>query len=93
VRPVRWFRRLDRRGQLLVASGHVIVAVGTAALAYWWTTYWAQYVATNMLPPSVWTLVGLAVSHLLHERKQDERHDDLKQHVTATAGGDPGEDH
>lgn len=89
---IGWWRRLDRRGQLLVAAGHLLAAIGIAALVYWWDDYWSQYVATNMLPPSVWTLVGLAVSHLLHERKQDERHDDMKLHVTASTGGSDAND-
>lgn len=84
---IRWWKRLDRRGRVIVVAGHALAAVGMAALVYWWDDYWSQYVAQNMLPPSVWTLVGLAVSHLLHERKQDERHDDMKQHVTERTSG------
>jgi len=97
VRPVRWFRRLDRRGRLLVAAGHLIVAVGLAALVWWWDTYWAQYVAENILPPSGETLIAIYIVHLkLHvkldaqEQRAGERHDDMKQHVTATATKEPG---
>lgn len=58
-------------------------------LAWWlaagWHGYWQQYVATNVLPPSLWTLVGLAIAHLQLHRKLDANHEDMKQHVTATA--------
>lgn len=80
----RW-RALDRPGRLIVAAGTLAVALGLAAIVVWWHTYWAQYVVQNMLPPSVWTLVGLAAAHLHHEYKADQRHEDLKQHVSQEA--------
>jgi peptidoglycan/LPS O-acetylase OafA/YrhL len=97
---IRWWRRLDRRGRLMVAAGHVLAAASTAAIVYWWQSYAAQYVVSNVLPPSVWTLVGIAAAQLrthakleAQEKRADERHDDMKQHVTATAGGSDGGEH
>lgn len=58
-----------------------------------WSPMWP-----NVFSPNVWTLVGLAL-HLLAtllqrerqhreaEQRADERHEDLKQHVTDTMGG------
>ena len=88
---IRWWRRLDRRGRLIVAAGHLLAAVGMAALVYWWDTYWSQYVATNVLPPSLWTLVGIFIAHLRLHAKLDANHEDMKQHVTASTGGSDSE--
>ena len=85
---IAWWRRLDRRGRLIVAIAHVLTGLGTAALVYWWDTYWGQWVGSNVLPPSVWTLVGIAVAHLRLHAKIDANHEDMKQHVTASTGGD-----
>lgn len=90
---IAWWRRLDRRGRLIVAAGHVLAAVVTAAVAWWWSSYAAQYFVQNVMPPSAWTIAGLVVSHLLHKRQADERHEDIRQHVTNTSGGNAGADH
>ena len=58
----------------------------------------------NIFSPNVWTIVAVAC-HLLatlaqrarhhyeSERRADERHEDMKQHVTNAAGGSDGNDH
>jgi|NitcycUWG012K212_1040340.scaffolds.fasta_scaffold00721_1 hypothetical protein len=53
-----------------------------------WNDLWP-----NAIAPSVWTLVGIAASHVRQERKHDARHEDMKQHVTAATGGSDGNDH
>ena len=58
-----------------------------------WQNYWVQWWVQNVLPPSFWTLVGIAASHVAQRRRQDGQHDermrqaerhhqDLKTHVT-----------
>lgn len=59
--------------------------------------YWAPS-WPNIFSPNIWTLAGLAL-HLLAtlaqrarhhretERRADERHEDMKAHVTSTLGG------
>lgn len=79
---IRWWSGLDRLGQVLVIAGLLAAAAGLAGLALTWHTYWAQYVATNVLPPSLWTLVGIAIAHLQLHRKLDAHHEDMKQHVS-----------
>lgn len=88
---IAWWRRLDRRGKLIVGGLHLAGALMLAAIGYWWDTYAAQYVAQNVLPPSVWTLVGMAFMHVRLHAKLDENHEDMKQHVTASTGGTDGQ--
>lgn len=82
----RWWRSLDRTGRGLVLAG----LLTTALLAWWlaagWRGYWEQYVATNVLPPSLWTLFGIAIAHLQLHRKLDDQHQDMKRHVTERTG-------
>lgn len=54
-------------------------------MSAWWHTYWVQYVAQNMLPPSVWTLLGIGLAHLHTHRKLDRHHEDMKKHVSQEA--------
>lgn len=75
-------KRLDRFARWSVILGLACAAIATEALVYWWHTYWAQYVVQNVLPPSLWTLVGLAIAHLRLHAKLDGHHEDMKQHVT-----------
>jgi hypothetical protein len=99
VKAVRWFHRLDGRGRLILVAGHLLAAAATAGIVWAWDSYAAQYVVQNVLPPSVWTLVGIAVAQLrthakleAQEKRADERHDDMKQHVTASTGGSDAND-
>jgi hypothetical protein len=82
----RWWRGLDRLGRRIVLSGAATAGVGIVALVHWWDTYWGQWVAGNVLPPSLWTLVGIAIAHLQLHRKLDAHHEALKQHVTERTG-------
>jgi hypothetical protein len=79
---IAWWRRLDRRGRVIVGAGHLLSAAGIWAMARWWPSYAVQYVAQNVLPPSVWTLVGIAIAHVRLHAKLDEHHEDMKQHVS-----------
>lgn len=88
-------KRLNSFGWVLVIAGLCSAAAGIEALVYWWDTYWAQWVAQNVLPPSVWTLLGVGLAHLHTHRKLDAqnadaaaRHEDLKQHVTVRTTGE-----
>ena len=45
-----------------------------------WSPMWP-----NMFAPSLISLAAIGVSHVLHRKHADARHEDLKQHVTATA--------
>ena len=47
----------------------------------------------NMFAPSVWTLLAVITSHVKAARQRQRHHEDMKQHVTNTAGGSAGEDH
>jgi hypothetical protein len=49
----------------------------------------------NMFAPSAITLAAVLVSHVKAARQRERHHEDMKQHVTATAGsgGDVGEAH
>lgn len=58
-----------------------------------WSPLWP-----NMVAPNVWTIAAVlchllatlaqrARQHLEAERRADERHEELKQHVTKTLGG------
>lgn len=60
-------------------------AMVIAHLHAFWNDLWP-----NTIAPSLWTLVGIAASHARQERRHDQRHEDLKQHVTNTAGGGDG---
>lgn len=45
-----------------------------------WDSLWPNTVA-----PSAWTLLAVAVGHVRAARQRERHHQDLKQHVTATA--------
>ena len=45
-----------------------------------------QAVWPNMVAPSLWTLLGIGLSHLHTHRKLNAHHEALKAHVTAVAG-------
>lgn len=88
----RWWSRLDRVGHLLVAAGVVLIALVIFALVATWDTTASQYVINNVLPPSVWTLVGIGIAHVrthrkldAQDRKLDAQHEAMKQHVTQEA--------
>lgn len=87
---IRLWKRLDRLGRTLLVGGHLGAAGGLAVMALTWHSYWSQYVAQNVLPPSLWTLVGIAVAQLRLHAKLDAHHEDMKQHVTASTGGTDG---
>lgn len=55
----------------------------------------------NIFAPNVWTLIAVLVhlavtwlqrerQHVQAQKRADERHEDMKQHVTETAGGADG---
>jgi hypothetical protein len=90
---IRFWNRLDRLGRALLVGGHLGGVAGLVVMILTWHSYWSQYVATNVLPPSVWTLVGMAVMHLRLHAKLDANHQDIKQHVTASTGGSDGNNH
>lgn len=39
----------------------------------------------NMIAPSLWTLPALVVGYFKAKRQRERHHEDMKQHVTATA--------
>lgn len=41
----------------------------------------------NVFAPSVFTLLGIAASHIRSARQRRKQHEELKQHVTDTLGG------
>jgi hypothetical protein len=47
-----------------------------------WNDLWP-----NAIAPSVWTLAAVIASHVKAARQRERHHEDMKQHVTATAGG------
>ena len=52
-----------------------------------WNDLWPNAVA-----PSVWTLLAVITSHVRTGRRQQQRHEDLKQHVTNSTGAASGQD-
>lgn len=50
---------------------------------------WSEY-GPNVVSPSAWTIVALVIGHVKAARQRERHHEDLKQHVTATAGGADG---
>jgi hypothetical protein len=68
---------------------------------HWFNTeYWALS-WPNVFAPNVWTIAAVVLHllatlaqrarhHLEAERRADERHQELKRHVTDTAGGGGG---
>lgn len=64
----------------------VLLCVGAVAEILWWGTYWGQWIGSNVLPPSFWTLAGVGAAHLHGQWKADQRHQDLKAHVTEQTG-------
>lgn len=40
----------------------------------------------NMVAPSIWTLVGIGLSHVHMTRHSAKRHEELKDHITKTLG-------
>lgn len=82
----RWWARLDRTGHLLVIAGAVLLVLVVLVLVATWDTYWSQYAVQNVLPPSVWTLVGIGLAHLQLHKKLDAQHEDMKKHVSREAG-------
>lgn len=45
-----------------------------------WNDLWP-----NVFAPSVWVLPAVAISHVKAARQRERHHEDMKQHVTATA--------
>lgn len=43
-----------------------------------WADVWA-----NFLTPSVWTLLAITISHMLHRKAIATHMDDLRTHITA----------
>lgn len=58
----RWDTR-ESRSRLTVLASAIAAVAATAALVAWRSTGQAQYVIQNILPPSLWTLVGIALAH------------------------------
>jgi hypothetical protein len=79
---------LSQRTAVVLVTGiaAVLLCLSVAAEVVWWDTYWGQYVGQNVLPPSVWTLFGVGLAHLHGQWKADQRHQDLKDHVTEQTG-------
>ena len=46
-----------------------------------WNDLWP-----NVVAPSVWTLLAIAVSHVKRARQAERHHQDMKRHVAATGG-------
>lgn len=58
----RW-RSLGTRARAAVLAAALFAAVATAAIITWWDTWVTQYFVQNVLPPSLWTLVGIGLAH------------------------------
>lgn len=78
----RWWRSLDRTGRGLVAAGHLAAGLLTWWLAAGWHGYWQQYVMTNVLPPSAWSIAAIIWAKVGLHRKLEANHEDMKQHVS-----------
>jgi hypothetical protein len=52
-----------------------------------WNDLWPNTVA-----PSAWTLLAVVTSHVKAARQRERHHQDMKQHVTNTAGAASGQD-
>jgi len=61
-----------------------VIAIHLHAL---WNDLWPNTVA-----PSAWTLLAVVASHVRAARQRERHHQDMKQHVTNTAGGSVGQD-
>lgn len=46
-----------------------------------WAPMWP-----NMFAPSVFTVAAVVLSHIRGYRQRERQHEDMKRHVTATAG-------
>jgi hypothetical protein len=42
-----------------------------------WANLWP-----NMFAPSIWTLIGVAISHMHLKRHVNRKHDELKKHLS-----------
>lgn len=51
-----------------------------------WNDLWPNTVA-----PSLWTLLGIGAHYVASRRQARKHHEDMKQHVTNTAGGPSGQ--
>jgi hypothetical protein len=49
--------------------------------------YWVQYVLQNVMPPSFWTLTGMAFSYWRLHKKLDRHHASFKAHLERTIKG------
>jgi len=67
-------------------------------IAHWLNTELWGPMWPNIFSPNVWTLIAIAAhlaatliqrgrQHREAEKRADERHDDMKQHVTKAGGG------
>lgn len=58
----RW-RSLGTQARAAVLAAALFAAAVTAAIITWWGAGVTQYFVQNVLPPSLWTLVGIALAH------------------------------
>lgn len=49
-----------------------------------WDALWP-----NVVAPSAWTILAVVISHVKATRQRERHHEDMKQHVTATAAKEP----
>jgi len=48
-----------------------------------WNAYWTQWFVGNVLPPSLWTLVGIGLAHVNMRKHVSAKHEELKAHVSS----------
>ena len=54
-------------------------------ILHWLNTELWGPVWPNTVAPSAWTLLAVVISHVKAARQRERHHQDMKQHVTATA--------
>lgn len=50
-------------GRLPLAAVAILATMAAAAMALWWRTGFVQWVWNGVLPPSLWTLLGVGAAH------------------------------
>lgn len=49
--------------------------------------------AGNLVASAILTVPAIVISHVRAHRQRQRHHEDLKQHITNSTGGNAGEDH
>jgi hypothetical protein len=76
-------KKLSRLDVITVALflAALTAILGFAIAAGEWQDYWVQFVVGNVLPPSLWTLLGITVAYVRMHRHVTAQHEATTAHV------------